>query len=185
MRNPARPTLTVPTLCVLLSLTAAAEQVPLGHKDFYPSSDRVIGFRGDGNGTYPAATPVTSWTEGTPTKVKKKGSREQLWDLKPGKPDPETGLRPDSKNICWKTGIRGFGNSHPIIVGDRAITTSDPYWLVCIDMHTGDIIWQRATSPFEVRDEPEGPRLCEGGAQEDRAGHEGEQDRAGNGHGPG
>ena len=149
--NPVARTSVIAVVWVVHSVSAAAEQVPLGHKDFYPSPDRVIGFRGDGNGTYPGATPVTSWTEGASRKVKKPQSREHWWDLKPGKVDPKTGLRPDSKNICWKTPIRGFGNSHPIIVGDRAITTSDPYWLVCIDMHAGRIIWKRATSPFDVQ----------------------------------
>ena len=154
MIDPIRRISVTTALCVLLSTAVGAEQVPLGHKDFYPSPERVIGFRGDGNGTYPGATPVTSWTEGTPKK-KKIGVAEHkgqtVWDFTPGKVDPKTGLRPDAKNICWKTGIRGFGNSHPIIVGDRAITTSDPYWLVCVDMHTGKIIWQRATSPFEMQ----------------------------------
>ena len=123
---------------------APADELPLGHKNFYPSPGRPVGHRGDGNGAYPGATPVTNWTEGTPERKKLKRPGEQpqeVWDL----------ADRNSKNICWRTPIRGFGNSHPIIVGDRVITTADPYWLVCADAHTGKILWQRATSPFEMQ----------------------------------
>ena len=39
-------------------------EVPLGSPDFYPSHERPIGFRGDGNGFFPGATPVTTWRDG-------------------------------------------------------------------------------------------------------------------------
>lgn len=35
---------------------------PLGHKDFYPSPQHPVGFRGDGNGCFPGATPVAMFT---------------------------------------------------------------------------------------------------------------------------
>ena len=42
-----------------LSLVAATEgngnALPLGHKDFYPTPDRPVGFRGDGSGVFPGA----------------------------------------------------------------------------------------------------------------------------------
>ena len=136
------------TVVVLVGLLAIAfaqkasgqDHPPLGHPDFYPSPERPVGFRGDGNGAYPGATPVTEWTEGTPRKVKMPGGWQEYWDLADRK----------SKNIVWRTSIVGFGNSHPIVVGDRVITTSDPFWLVCLDAHTGQVLWKRASSAFEI-----------------------------------
>ena len=45
------------------STGAVAKDVPLGHKDFYPSPQRPVGFRGNGNGAYPDARPVSEWSE--------------------------------------------------------------------------------------------------------------------------
>lgn len=44
----------------LLTLSASAD-VPLGHKDFVPSPQHPVGWRGDGTGVFPGATPPTSW----------------------------------------------------------------------------------------------------------------------------
>ena len=54
-------------LLILTNLASAAEptEIPPGHKDFYPSPQHPVGFRGDGNGYFPGATPVTEWSEGT------------------------------------------------------------------------------------------------------------------------
>src|SRR4051812_22398709 len=43
-------------LVLLPTGVAEPAEVPLGHKDFYPSPDRPVGFRGDGNGYFPGAT---------------------------------------------------------------------------------------------------------------------------------
>ncbi len=40
----------------------AEEQVPLGSEQFYPSPERPIGWRGDGNGHFPGATPPRKWS---------------------------------------------------------------------------------------------------------------------------
>lgn len=47
-----------------LSLQAndSAAPAPLGSPDFRPSSDQPFGFRGDGSGRYPGATPVLEWS---------------------------------------------------------------------------------------------------------------------------
>src|SRR5689334_9815936 len=37
--------------------------VPLGSPDFRPSLERPLGWRGDGSGRFPGATPVTKWSE--------------------------------------------------------------------------------------------------------------------------
>jgi hypothetical protein len=34
---------------------------PLGSPDFSPSSRQPVGWRGDGSGRFPGATPPTSW----------------------------------------------------------------------------------------------------------------------------
>jgi len=65
---------TVGLLLGVISLSAFAEEPPpYGHKDFYPSAERPIGFRGDGNGSFPGATPVTEWWEHTPKRGDRKG----------------------------------------------------------------------------------------------------------------
>lgn len=58
-----------PRLCLtaLLSLSAAcatawAADAPLGSPDFRPTPQRPFGWRGDGSGRFPAATPVTEWS---------------------------------------------------------------------------------------------------------------------------
>jgi len=35
----------------------------LGHRDFYPSPEHPVGWRGDGTGQYPGAKPVLEWSE--------------------------------------------------------------------------------------------------------------------------
>jgi len=143
MMRSARLAILAPVLLVAAAgARAAGPPVPLGRPDFYPGPKRTVGFRGDGNGAYPGATPVTSWTEGTPAQ------RTVLVGTRKSKVRDFADRK--SRNICWRVPIRGFGNSHPIVVGDRVITTSDPYWLVCIDIRTGKVLWQRATNPFDL-----------------------------------
>ena len=39
----------------------AEDQAPLGSPDFYPSPEHPVGWRGDGTGRFPGATPPTVW----------------------------------------------------------------------------------------------------------------------------
>ena len=99
--------------------------VPLGHRDFYPSSERPVGWRGDGSGAWPGATPVKEW-------------------------DAATG-----KNVAWKTPMPGPSFSQPIVVGDKVFTLADPNWLICVSAADGKILWQKpvdhtATMPPEA-----------------------------------
>ena len=87
--------------------------VPLGHRDFYPSNDRPVGWRGDGSGAWPGATPVKEW-------------------------DAATG-----KNIVWKTPMPGPSFSQPIVVGDKVLALADPNWLVCLGAADGKILWRK------------------------------------------
>jgi outer membrane protein assembly factor BamB len=129
------------SLLIVLTLAGYAAEVPLGSKDFYPSPERPVGFRGDGNGYYPGATPVTVWFEGTPKAV--------LVTNPPHKPI-ETFIVGDnrSSNIVWKTLMPGWANTQPIVVGDRVFTHAEPNQLVCVDAHTGKVLWTRATNVY-------------------------------------
>jgi len=134
--------------CILTLITltclAAADAPPLGHKDFYPSAERPVGFRGDGNGHFPGATPPLHFREGTPAR------KDILTTGKRGTKPKEHWVLTDEKavNLCWKTEMPGWGNTQPIIVGDRVYVKAEPHWLVCVDLDDGDILWQAANSPM-------------------------------------
>jgi outer membrane protein assembly factor BamB len=104
-----------PALIPLLALSALlAGEVPYGHRDFVPTPERPVGFRADGSGAWPGATPVSSW-------------------------DSATG-----KNIVWKTPLPGPSYSTPIVVGRRVYAMSDPQILTCVDAGDGRILWSTA-----------------------------------------
>ena len=141
---------------VTLGLTLAAQAAetpakpgtppPLGHKDFYPSPQRPVGFRGDGNGCYPGATPVAEFWDGTPAQVERplmtetfgkaldhKGkTTAKVWDVTDEK----------SKNLVWKTRLPGWSLADPVVVGDRVFAVGEPDWLTCVDAHSGKVLWQ-------------------------------------------
>src|SRR5262245_33496234 len=96
---------------LLFSLSAFAgdDKAPLGSPDFYPSPEHPIGWRGDGTGRYAAATPPTVWSRN------EKGEK---------------------KNIVWETKLPCYTFSSPIIVGDKVITRSEPYDLICLNKNT-------------------------------------------------
>jgi hypothetical protein len=51
-----------PITLVLCAVSAAlAADVPLGHPDFSPTPTQPVGWRGDGSGRFPGATPVTDY----------------------------------------------------------------------------------------------------------------------------
>ncbi|MEI7832762.1 MAG: PQQ-binding-like beta-propeller repeat protein [bacterium] len=100
------------------------DQLPLGHQLFYPSSDRSVGYRGDGNGVFPGArVPLEFWEE---TKDKK------------------------AKNILWQTEMLSQGNTEPIVVGNRVFVKSEPNLLSCIDADSGKILWTKAANAWEL-----------------------------------
>ncbi len=129
-----------------LGRAEAAAPVPLGHRDFYPSEERPVGFMGDGNGYFPGATPVTEWWEGTPVEVE----REQLdrWGKKMIKATYWGFADRRSKNIVWKTEMPSWANTQPIVVGDRVFTLAEPYQLVCCDARTGEVLWTVTANPL-------------------------------------
>ena len=127
---------------------------PLGHKNFYPSPDRPVGFRGDGNACYPGATPVTEFWDGTPAEVERPLLKEsfgkpidtkgkttvKVWDVTDNK----------SKNIVWKTRLPGWSLAEPCVAGDRVFAVGNPDWLTCFDAHTGKVLWQKRVLPLEL-----------------------------------
>jgi outer membrane protein assembly factor BamB len=68
-----------------------------------------------------------------------------------GKPPVEFG---PSQNVLWKTAV-GAGLSSPIIAKGRAFLTefdrsTNQLATLCIDQHTGKILWRRTVAPTEI-----------------------------------
>src|SRR4029077_1165620 len=47
---------------LIQSAIFASDSAPLGSPDFRPSPEHPFGFRGDGSGCFPGATPTTEWS---------------------------------------------------------------------------------------------------------------------------
>ena len=94
-----------------------SDKVPLGSPDFYPSPTHPVGWRGDGTGHFPGATPPTTWSRGT------NGER---------------------KNILWETKLPCYSWATPVVVGTKVFTRSEPYDLICLDKNTGKVLWVRS-----------------------------------------
>ena len=152
------------------STGAVAKDVPLGHKDFYPSPQRPVGFRGDGNACFPGATPVAEFWDGTPTQVDRPLMTESfgrtLTKHSGGKNIPVEGTAKvwdvtdeKSKNLVWKTRLPGWSLADPVVVGDRVFAVGEPDWLTCVDAHSGKVLWQTRVLPL----------LCDGKTPEEAA----------------
>ncbi|MBI3828762.1 MAG: hypothetical protein HY291_04555 [Planctomycetes bacterium] len=128
MRNILSLTVAAALVCGGLAASAAEaapakgnDKAPLGSPDFYPSPAHPVGWRGDGTGQFPGATPPTTWSRN------------------------ESGER---KNIVWEAKLPCYSWATPIVVGDKVITRSEPYDLLCLDKNTGKILWLRSHPPF-------------------------------------
>ncbi len=126
----------------------------LGHKDFYPSPDHPVGYRGDGSAAFPGATPVAGWAE-----------RTGLGYVQTDQGGKWTWQSETPVNIVWKTPIprpdipyrgvcpvqfEGQSSAGPVIIGDLVVTTADPYFLYVYDMNTGKERWRADCSHFEA-----------------------------------
>jgi len=98
--------------CFSMPLAATQTDVPLGHADFCPSPDRPEGYRGDGSGIYPGATPPLNFDEAS------------------------------GKNLKWLAKMPGWSHSPPLVVGKRIIVEAEPDTTLCVDADTGAILWQ-------------------------------------------
>lgn len=115
----------------LVGAAVVAPVIPLGTPQAGPSPQRPVGWRGDGTGRYPGATPPI------------------IWDRKKN----ESGY--STKNIVWMTPLPNIGVSMPIIVGERIFLTTETADLVCLDKQSGRILWIRSNLEFEGLPEAE------------------------------
>ncbi|MCW8129808.1 MAG: PQQ-binding-like beta-propeller repeat protein [Planctomycetota bacterium] len=124
MRNRCAPILLA--LAAAAGLSRAAEQ---GAADYQPTPERPTGFRGDGTGRYPGATPPLTW--------ERKAS----------------GNAYATKNILWMTRMPSGSVASPIVVGDRIFVCANFADLLCIDKRTGRIAWSRSNGYYEAATE--------------------------------
>ena len=97
------------------------DKAPLGSAEFHPSPTHPVGWRGDGTGQFPGATPPTTWTRGA------NGER---------------------KNILWESKLPCYSWATPIVVGNKVFTRSEPYDLICLDKLSGKVLWVRSHPPI-------------------------------------
>src|SRR5262245_15278640 len=48
-----------------------------------------------------------------------------------------------TRNVVWKTPMPGYGVSHPVPLGERLFTCSEPATLLCLSRTDGKILWQK------------------------------------------
>jgi outer membrane protein assembly factor BamB len=129
----------------------AADPLPYGHPDFYPSPQRPAGYRGDGNGYFPGATIVSNFWEGTLKEVE-----QSYTEIREGQPQgTKSGKAWDyaddkKRNVIWKTKMPAWVNSQPLVVGDLVFTTAEPDRLVCVDARTGKILWSDRANVWAI-----------------------------------
>lgn len=107
-------------LALLLTAIAAGSDVPLGHPDFQPTPQRPIGWRGDGSGVFPAATPPVEW-------------------------DGDSGL-----NLKWKADLPWWGCGSPVVAHGKVVLGVEPHTLLAYDSDTGKLLWHNARDQFDV-----------------------------------
>ena len=129
MNNTARPFYTILLFLFCLPGTTWSADAPLGSPKFRPSPERPVGWRGDGTGRYPGATPPT------------------IWERK------KSDVGYTTKGILWMAPLPNKSVSSPIIVGERIFLTTEVADLVCLDKQTGRALWIRSNPEFAGLDE--------------------------------
>jgi outer membrane protein assembly factor BamB len=56
----------------------------------------------------------------------------------------------ECKNILWMTELPQRSNATPIIVGDRIFVMAEPDELLCLDKHSGKVLWTAANNYYEA-----------------------------------
>ena len=102
--------------------TAWAKDASMGSPDFRPSAEHPVGWRGDGSGHFPGATPPLNWS------------------YKDGK----------GSNIIWQLAVPFPSPSSVIVAGEKLFVTGNPYYLFCLDKRTGKTLWVRTVSPYDA-----------------------------------
>ncbi len=102
------------------------EGTALGSPKFKVSPEQPLGWRGDGSGRFPGATPPLTWERA------------------------RQGNGFTTKNLLWATPLPAVGISSPIVVGNRIFLTAGFTDLLCIDKASGQILWLRSNPEFEA-----------------------------------
>ena len=97
------------TLCVLALWTACNAPAV---------ENKALGFRGDGSGRFPAATPPAVWNEDGKKNV----------------------------NVLWSAKIGESRYSSATVAGGHACLTADPDQLFCVDADKGTVLWHKAVT---------------------------------------
>lgn len=95
--------------------------LPYGHADFLPTPERPLGYRGDGSGVYPAATPPLQFDE--------QSGRNLRWVAKTPK--------------VWS-------HSPPLVVGRKVFIEAEPDTTLCLDADTGKVLWRDSLDLLET-----------------------------------
>jgi len=112
-------------LCLALAMLGADEGTELGSTKYKVSPDQPLGWRGDGSGRFPGATPPLTWER------TKQGNGYAV------------------RNLVWATPLPPVGISSPIVVGGRVFVTAGFTDLLCLDKATGRILWLRSHPEVE------------------------------------
>ena len=64
------------------------------------------------------------------------------------KTTPATEWSP-TQNVVWKTKMPDWSNATPVIVGDKIFVMSEPDVLICCDVKSGKILWQKTSGILE------------------------------------
>jgi hypothetical protein len=95
---------------ILLVISAAPLFGAAGLRAASAPASTPVGWRGDGSGHYPGATPPLTWSKSSDGKT---------------------------KNILWQKKMPSYSWATPLVVGDRLIVRAEPYDLVCLDKNSG------------------------------------------------
>jgi len=105
------------TTSLLIAADPVGKDIPLGSSDFVPSPEHPVGFRGDGTGRFPGATPPMTWNV-------TKGA-----------------------GVKWHTPLPGDSASSVIVVGKKIFAVGSPHNVYCLDADTGAVLWQQDVDP--------------------------------------
>jgi hypothetical protein len=56
----------------------------------------------------------------------------------------------EEENIVWMTELPERTNAVPIVVGDRVFTVAEPDELLCLDKHSGRVLWRKINGLWEA-----------------------------------
>jgi outer membrane protein assembly factor BamB len=113
------------TLTLGISSAGWTADLPLGHSDFLPTPQRPVGWRGDGSGCFPGATPPTQWDS---------TGKGVLWRA----------------TMPHQTMSSPIVVCNPASGGAKVITLADPHTILAYDADTGKRLWYNARDTFDL-----------------------------------